>query len=80
MDGLEFLKNLATLGAAQGIPVVMITSERSEAHVEPLRNLADGPVAGDNRQNPITQDRVCEPNSGTWHGRIGFTRVALPRG
>ncbi len=33
MDGLEFLKNLATVESAKGVPVVMITTEGSEARV-----------------------------------------------
>ena len=33
MDGLEFLKSLATLESAKGVPVVMITTEGSEARV-----------------------------------------------
>src|SRR5271169_6744503 len=39
MDGLEFLKNLANTEAAKGVPVVMITTEGSEARVvEALSN------------------------------------------
>lgn len=34
MDGLEFLKNLATVDAARSVPVVMITTEGSEARVK----------------------------------------------
>jgi two-component system chemotaxis response regulator CheY len=37
MDGLEFLKSLATLDAAKGVPVVMITTEGSEARVVEAR-------------------------------------------
>jgi len=33
MDGLEFLRNLRTIAAAKGVPVVMISTEGSEAHV-----------------------------------------------
>lgn len=33
MDGLEFLRNLSTIAAAKGVPVVMISTEGSEAHV-----------------------------------------------
>jgi len=33
MDGLEFIKQLPTIGNAKGVPVVMITTEGSEAHV-----------------------------------------------
>jgi two-component system chemotaxis response regulator CheY len=31
MDGLEFLKTLPTIAAAKGVPVIMITTEGSEA-------------------------------------------------
>lgn len=34
MDGLEFLKNLAAVDSAKGVPVVMITTEGSEARVK----------------------------------------------
>lgn len=34
MDGLEFLRNLATIDAAKDVPVVMITTEGSEARVK----------------------------------------------
>jgi|SRR5580700_7130812 two-component system chemotaxis response regulator CheY len=33
MDGLEFVKNLSGVANAKGVPVVMITTEGSEAHV-----------------------------------------------
>ena len=33
MDGLEFVKQLADVPNAKGVPVVMITTEGSEAHV-----------------------------------------------
>jgi two-component system chemotaxis response regulator CheY len=33
MDGLEFVKQLAGVAKAKGVPVVMITTEGSEAHV-----------------------------------------------
>jgi two-component system, chemotaxis family, chemotaxis protein CheY len=33
MDGLEFLRNLSTIAVAKGVPVVMISTEGSEAHV-----------------------------------------------
>jgi two-component system, chemotaxis family, chemotaxis protein CheY len=33
MDGLEFVKQLAGVANAKGVPVVMITTEGSEAHV-----------------------------------------------
>jgi len=33
MDGLEFVKQLSGVASAKGVPVVMITTEGSEAHV-----------------------------------------------
>ena len=33
MDGLEFVKQLSGVPNAKGVPVVMITTEGSEAHV-----------------------------------------------
>jgi two-component system, chemotaxis family, chemotaxis protein CheY len=33
MDGLEFIKQLRDLEKAKGVPVIMITTEGSEAHV-----------------------------------------------
>jgi two-component system, chemotaxis family, chemotaxis protein CheY len=33
MDGLEFVKQLSEVANAKGVPVVMITTEGSEAHV-----------------------------------------------
>jgi len=33
MDGLEFIKQLSGVANAKGVPVVMITTEGSEAHV-----------------------------------------------
>ncbi|HEX4003550.1 MAG TPA: response regulator [Candidatus Acidoferrales bacterium] len=33
MDGLEFIKQLASVENAKGVPVVMITTEGSESHV-----------------------------------------------
>jgi len=33
MDGLEFVKKLSAVEGAKGVPVVMITTEGSEAHV-----------------------------------------------
>ncbi len=33
MDGLEFIKQLPTVVNAKGVPVIMITTEGSEAHV-----------------------------------------------
>jgi two-component system, chemotaxis family, chemotaxis protein CheY len=38
MDGLEFVKQLAGVSNAKGVPVVMITTESSESHVRsPVR-------------------------------------------
>ena len=36
MDGLEFVKQLAGVSNARGIPVVMITTECSESHVRSI--------------------------------------------
>jgi two-component system chemotaxis response regulator CheY len=33
MDGLEFVRQAATLESAKGVPIVMITTEGSESHV-----------------------------------------------
>jgi two-component system chemotaxis response regulator CheY len=56
MDGLEFLKNLATLDAAKGVPVIMITTEGSEARVvEALSAGAKGYL-----RKPFTPDQVKE--------------------
>ena len=54
MDGLEFLKNLATIDAAKGVPVVMITTEGSEARVvEALSAGAKGYL-----RKPFTPEQV----------------------
>jgi two-component system, chemotaxis family, chemotaxis protein CheY len=56
MDGLEFLKSLATMEAAKGVPVVMITTEGSEARVvEALSAGAKGYL-----RKPFTADQVQE--------------------
>jgi two-component system chemotaxis response regulator CheY len=56
MDGLEFLKNLATLDSAKGIPVIMITTEGSEARVvEALSAGAKGYL-----RKPFTPEQVKE--------------------
>jgi two-component system chemotaxis response regulator CheY len=56
MDGLEFLKNLATVEAAKGIPVIMITTEGSEARVvEALSAGAKGYL-----RKPFTSEQVKE--------------------
>ena len=56
MDGLEFLKNLASLEAAKGVPVIMITTEGSEARVvEALSAGAKGYL-----RKPFTPEQVKE--------------------
>ncbi len=56
MDGLEFLKNLASVEPAKGVPVVMITTEGSEARVvEALSAGAKGYL-----RKPFTPDQVRE--------------------
>src|ERR1700722_9588566 len=56
MDGLEFLKNLATLDSAKGVPVIMITTEGSEARVvEALSAGAKGYL-----RKPFTPEQVKE--------------------
>jgi len=56
MDGLEFLKNLAGVEEAKGVPVVMITTEGSEARVvEALSNGAKGYL-----RKPFTPEQVKE--------------------
>jgi len=56
MDGLEFLKNLAKVESAKGTPVVMITTEGSEARVvEALSVGAKGYI-----RKPFTPEQVKE--------------------
>ena len=56
MDGLEFLKNLQTVDAAKGVPVIMITTEGSEARVvEALSAGAKGYL-----RKPFTPEQVKE--------------------
>jgi two-component system chemotaxis response regulator CheY len=56
MDGLEFLKNLAGIDSAKGVPVVMITTEGSEARVvEALSAGAKGYL-----RKPFTPEQVKE--------------------
>jgi two-component system, chemotaxis family, chemotaxis protein CheY len=56
MDGLEFLKNLASVEPAKGVPVVMITTEGSEARVvEALSAGAKGYL-----RKPFTPEQVKE--------------------
>jgi two-component system, chemotaxis family, chemotaxis protein CheY len=56
MDGLAFVKALATVENAKGTPVVMITTEGSEAHV--VHALAAG--ARGYIRKPFTPDQVKE--------------------
>ncbi|MGA8144254.1 MAG: response regulator [Candidatus Acidiferrales bacterium] len=56
MDGLEFVKQLAGVGNAKGVPVVMITTEGSESHVvQALSCGARGYI-----RKPFTADQVKE--------------------
>jgi two-component system, chemotaxis family, chemotaxis protein CheY len=56
MDGLEFIKQLAGIPNAKGVPVVMITTEGSEAHVvEALSAGARGYI-----RKPFTPEQVKE--------------------
>ncbi|MGA9039791.1 MAG: response regulator [Terriglobales bacterium] len=56
MDGLEFVKQLPTVENAKGVPVVMITTEGSEAHVvKALSSGAKGYI-----RKPFTPDQVRE--------------------
>jgi len=56
MDGMEFVKQLAGVTNAKGVPVVMITTEGSESHVvEALSNGARGYI-----RKPFTPDQVRE--------------------
>jgi two-component system, chemotaxis family, chemotaxis protein CheY len=56
MDGLEFIKQLPSVGNAKGVPVVMITTEGSEAHVvQALSAGARGYI-----RKPFTPEQVKE--------------------
>ncbi len=56
MDGLEFLKTLPTIPAAKSVPVIMITTEGSEARVvEALSAGAKGYL-----RKPFTPEQVKE--------------------
>jgi two-component system chemotaxis response regulator CheY len=56
MDGLEFLRSLAGVESAKGLPVVMITTEGSEARVvEALSVGAKGYI-----RKPFTPEQVKE--------------------
>jgi two-component system chemotaxis response regulator CheY len=56
MDGLEFVKQLSGVPNAQGVPVVMITTEGSEGHV--VQALSAG--AKGYLRKPFTADQVKE--------------------
>ena len=56
MDGLEFVKQLPAVANAKDVPVVMITTEGSEAHVvQALSAGARGYI-----RKPFTPDQVKE--------------------
>lgn len=56
MDGLEFVKQLASVKNAKNVPVVMITTEGSESHVvQALSAGARGYI-----RKPFTADQVKE--------------------
>jgi len=56
MDGLEFLRQLATVESAKGTPVVMVTTEGSESRVvEALTIGAKGYI-----RKPFTPDQIKE--------------------
>lgn len=56
MDGLEFLRQIQSQSLAQGVPVVMITTESGEEHVrEALAAGAQGYI-----RKPFTPDQVRE--------------------
>lgn len=56
MDGLEFVKRLKEMKNANGVPVVMITTEGSESHVvQALSMGAKGYI-----RKPFTPDQVKE--------------------
>jgi two-component system chemotaxis response regulator CheY len=56
MDGLEFVKQLAGVENAKGVPVVMITTEGSEGHV--VQAISAG--ARGYLRKPFTPDQVKE--------------------
>ncbi len=56
MDGLEFLKQIKAQNLAQGVPVVMITTESSEEHVK--QAIAAG--ARGYIRKPFTPEQVKE--------------------
>ena len=56
MDGLEFVRQVATVESAKGVPIVMITTEGSESHV--VAALSAG--ARGYIRKPFTPDQVKE--------------------
>jgi two-component system chemotaxis response regulator CheY len=54
MDGLEFVRRLRTDRMAEGVPVVMITTESSEEHV---KRAIEAGATGYIRK-PFTSDQV----------------------
>lgn len=56
MNGLEFVRQAATVESAKGVPIVMITTEGSESHV--VRALSAGARAY--IRKPFTPDQVKE--------------------
>jgi two-component system chemotaxis response regulator CheY len=56
MDGLEFLRQLRAQNLADGVPVVMITTESSEEHVrQAIQSGAQGYI-----RKPFTAEQVKE--------------------
>jgi len=56
MDGLEFLRQIRALNLAEGVPVVMITTESSEEHVkQAIQAGAQGYI-----RKPFTAEQVKE--------------------
>jgi two-component system, chemotaxis family, chemotaxis protein CheY len=56
MDGIEFIKQLASIESAKNVPVVMITTEGSESHVvQALSSGARGYI-----RKPFTPEQVKE--------------------
>jgi two-component system chemotaxis response regulator CheY len=56
MDGLEFLRQIKAQSLAQGVPVVMITTESSEEHVkQAILSGAQGYI-----RKPFTAEQVKE--------------------
>ena len=56
MDGLEFVRQLRSIEAAQHIPVIMVTTEAGEAHVVQALSLgASGYI-----RKPFTPEQIKE--------------------